>query len=309
MAGRRVSAREAAHFLRHWIYRDQTLTDLLRPAGWGILVVCLLGLAIAMPMDLARARERRHGRRRKGPELVTARRFTRRLRADGIGFVQRGHPLRPARALRIPRALESSHVLIMGDSGTGKSALIRQMLGQIETRGETAIVYDPALEYTAQFYTPARGDLSQSPDPAPYWTPEDEVRAPGGLPATSPFPTGTTITSSSPRPRAGFCAPADLKPTPEQPPHGSVTPDIDRRRADANAAMIDRRPRPSGAASASLNMVADTLKLLPAERTRACRGAGPRGRLTLAELPDQHGDAPRLVLPHQPGLDTPVLGD
>ncbi len=48
--------------------------------------------------------------------------------------------------VQIPRAVESSHLLIMGDWGTGKSALIRQILCQLEARGDTAIVYDPALE-------------------------------------------------------------------------------------------------------------------------------------------------------------------
>ena len=40
----------------------------------------------------------------------------------------------------------------MGDTGTGKSTLIRRILLQIEERGETAIVYDPALDYTPEFY-------------------------------------------------------------------------------------------------------------------------------------------------------------
>jgi ABC-type transporter Mla maintaining outer membrane lipid asymmetry ATPase subunit MlaF len=50
--------------------------------------------------------------------------------------------------LAIPRSFESSHFMVIGDSGTGKSALLRQVLIQIAKRGETAIVYDPALEYT-----------------------------------------------------------------------------------------------------------------------------------------------------------------
>src|SRR5437879_11553860 len=45
----------------------------------------------------------------------------------------------------------------MGDSGKGKSALIRQILLQIEQRGETAIVYDPATpaDYVPYFLTPS----------------------------------------------------------------------------------------------------------------------------------------------------------
>jgi len=73
---------------RHWIYNDQSPTDLAKPALWGGLGVFVLGLIVAIPKDAARARERKHGRRLKGPELVTARAFNRRTQADGIGFVQ-----------------------------------------------------------------------------------------------------------------------------------------------------------------------------------------------------------------------------
>ena len=67
--------------------------------------------------------------------------------------------------LRLPREIESSHLLVMGDSGKGKSALIRQILLQIEERGETAIVYDPATpaDYVPYFLTPSRGDLILNP--------------------------------------------------------------------------------------------------------------------------------------------------
>jgi hypothetical protein len=109
--------------LRGWIYRDQTLTDLAMPALWGSLAVFAIGLVIAIPKDIARARARRHGQRLKGPELVTAATLNRRTRADGIGFLQT--PSFVARLcgrrrwVRVPRAIESSHVLIMGDSGDG----------------------------------------------------------------------------------------------------------------------------------------------------------------------------------------------
>ena len=118
------------------------------------------------------------------------------MRADGIWFAQTPKlsakllGLQPA--LAIPRAIESSHVLIMGDSGTGKSALIRQLLCQLENRGDAAIVYDPALEYTPQFYTPERGDVILNPIDArsPYWSPGDELRheAEALTLATSLFP-------------------------------------------------------------------------------------------------------------------------
>src|SRR5437667_4714538 len=74
-------------FLGHWIYQDQTLTDLAEPALWGGLGVLLVGLVAAIQMDLARKRIRKHGRRLKGPELVTAGSFNRRNRSNGIGFL------------------------------------------------------------------------------------------------------------------------------------------------------------------------------------------------------------------------------
>ncbi len=171
-------------FLGHWIYQDQTLTDLAKPALWGGLGVLLMGLVVAIPMDSARKRIRKHGRRLKGPELVTARAFNRRNRSDGIGFLQQQsflqRVLRWKTWLRLPREIESSHILVMGDSGKGKSALIRQILLQIEERGETAIAYDPATpaDYVPYFLAPSRGDLILNPldQRMPYWTPGDELR-------------------------------------------------------------------------------------------------------------------------------------
>jgi len=82
--------------------------------------------------------------------------------------------------LRLPREIESSHILVMVIQAKAKSALIRQILLQIEERGETAIVYDPATpaDYVPYFLTSvARRFDSQSARPAmPYWTPGDELR-------------------------------------------------------------------------------------------------------------------------------------
>ncbi len=75
------------------------------------------------------------------------------------------------------RSNEWEHFLVIGDTGTGKSSLIRQLLIQIRERGETAIVYDPASEYLTQFFDPGRKDVLLNPLDArmPYWTPADEI--------------------------------------------------------------------------------------------------------------------------------------
>ena len=62
-------------FLRHWIYRDQEPLDLLRPGVWSGLAVCVVGLPIGIAKDAARTRQRKEGRRLKGPELLTADQF------------------------------------------------------------------------------------------------------------------------------------------------------------------------------------------------------------------------------------------
>jgi hypothetical protein len=301
-------------FLRQWIYRDQPLGRLLRPAVSAGLGMVIIGGLLALPFDLRRARERRHGRRLKGPELVSVTRFNRRVRADGVGFRQ----MRQDSCVRVPRGIESSHFLIMGDSGTGKSALIRQLLQQLAARGETAIVYDPALEYTGQFYNPTRGDVILNPLDArsPYWSPGDEWRhdAETLTLATSLFPDryhdNAFFTEG---PRRIFAHLLTYRPTPEalatwlRDEH-----ELDRRvRGTAYAAMIDRQaPAQRSGVLASLNMVADTLKLLPPARETTSRWSATTwatdrsGWLFLTSTPETR---PRLVPLTSLWLDTLVL--
>lgn len=173
-------------WLREAIYDGQKPWELLLDRAWRVgVIVLVFGLVVAIPRDRARLRVRKYGRRTKGPELVTAAQFNRSNQSDGIGFITKERRTfgefmlgREGGMVRIPRERESSHVMMMGDTGAGKSSLIRQILMQIEERGETAIVYDPALEYTPQFYEPGRGDVILNPVDArmPYWSPCDEVQ-------------------------------------------------------------------------------------------------------------------------------------
>jgi Type IV secretion-system coupling protein DNA-binding domain len=265
-------------FLGHWIYRDQTFMDFLLPALWGGLGVFCVGLLAAIPKDAARSREQKQGRRLRGPELVTARQFNRRNRSDGISFELTERTFtqqlfgRVAK-LRLPLAIERNHILIMGDTGTGKSTLIRRILLQIEERGETAIVYDPALDYTPEFYRPERGDAILNPldQRMPYWSPGDELLHPAEALtlATSLFPdrrNGNPFFVESPR--KIFAHLLTFHPTPEQLAWWMChEEEIDRRvKGTQYAAMIDRQaPAQRSGVLASLNMVADSLKLLPSK--------------------------------------------
>ena len=262
--------------LCHSIYHDQTLGDLAKLplfGGFGAFLLCLI---VAIPKDVARATARKNGRRLKGPELVTAAPFNRRNRSDGISFVQQQSLVEKLtgrkRHVRIPRAIESSHILIMGDTGTGKSVLTRRILMQVEERGETAIVYDPALEYTPQFLNPSRGDLVLNPldQRMPYWTPGDELRqdAEALTLAASLFPDRYNENPFFVEgPRKIFAHLLTFHPAPEELVWWMSHPEeIDRRvKGTEYAAMIDPQSAPQrNGVLGSLNMVADALKLLPA---------------------------------------------
>jgi type IV secretory pathway TraG/TraD family ATPase VirD4 len=255
--------------LAEWIYDGQTPDDLIRPAWIGALGIFVLGLVMAIPRDRARKRMLEHGRRLKGPQMVTVKEFNQWSGGSGIGFVT----TKRKQTLSIPRSFESSHVMIMGDSGAGKSILQRRVLLQIAERGETAIVYDPALEYTPQFFNPARGDLILNPLDArcPYWSPSDEVEheAEALTLATSLFP-------DKPRentffvegPRKIFAYLLTLKPTPEQLVWWmSHEDELDHKlKGTELATFIYRGAGPQrGGVLGALNMVADSLKLLPKE--------------------------------------------
>jgi len=177
-------------WLRRAIYADQSLWDLWRN-GW---YTCLLLLAILLPMaihkDRADHRQRLLGRVLKGANLATRSQFHRGARHhSGVGLrttasASLWESLRMRKdersIIRVARQHECEHFLIVGDTGTGKSSLIRQLLSQIRDRKETAIVYDPAREYLPQFLNEGRGDVVLNPLDArmPYWGPGDELLHP-----------------------------------------------------------------------------------------------------------------------------------
>ncbi len=174
--------------LQRVIYQGRTVWDLARPS-----ILCGLAVLILLPWAIAADRKEFHRLRkgvvRKGPVKVRAADFNERMGSDGIGFRTTEPPtiwerLQKTTAqppiVRIARRDETGHILLVGDSGSGKSSVIRQMLRQIRERDETAVVYDPELDFTPEFYDPARGDVVCNPIDArmPYWSISDEVRFP-----------------------------------------------------------------------------------------------------------------------------------
>jgi Type IV secretion-system coupling protein DNA-binding domain len=271
------------------VYADHEAWEFYQKPFYLSLAFFVLALFVAVPKDRARRMLYKHGRRLRGPELVTTAELNEKLGKskglrtqlpDGVMFINEEQTWTDklfrknlSRWARVPRDREAMHFLIVGDSGTGKSAAIRQMLAQIWERGEAAIVYDPAMEYLPQFYNEGRGDVILNPMDArcPFWSPGDEVphEAEALTLAASLFPDqGRENRFFVEAPRKIFAHLLNLKPTPQELTYWmSNAEEIDKRVEGTElAAMIDR-----GAANqrsgvlGSLNMIADAFKLLPKE--------------------------------------------
>lgn len=248
---------------------------------WMLVPVAAILAAIAMGYARHRreAKRMRRGQTLRGSELLSAAQFNRLKRGDGVGFSTRDTVSVPSlllgrsgrEVLRVAREEESSHFLLMGDTGTGKSSLIRQLLEQIADRGEAAIVYDPALEFTPQFYEPDRGDQILNPldTRMPYWSPGDEVqhKAEALAFAKSLFPDDRRDNRFFiEAPRRVFARLLSFKPTAADIAQWLQTPaEIDRRLAGTElASMIDASaPSQRAGVLASLSMVGESFQLIP----------------------------------------------
>ena len=189
-------------------------------------------------------------------------------RVSGIGFTTN----EKGAVLRIPQTAEAKHMQIMGDTGSGKSTLIKQLLQQIEDRGEVAIVYDPAGEFTERFFRKQRGDYILNPLDLrmPYWTPASELRTPAEARTIAASLYQSTEEKKNEfftqTPQKVFAHLLKYKPSPEQLVHWMSNEDeIDRRVEGTElASMIAKGAQQQrNGVLASLGLVADSLRLLP----------------------------------------------
>lgn len=186
-----LKPRAFATWLQRYIYRGQSLGTTLRwpVAGFGICLIMFV--AAGSFLDRAHNKEARNGRLLRGPGLISRWRFNWRTHGDGLRFRLDNwrNPLewlkagKSGRDLVIPRDKEAHHIQIAGDTGTGKSTLVRQIVSQIESRGEVAILFDPDREYIQEFFSESRGDwvLNPKDERCPYWPigaeADDEARS------------------------------------------------------------------------------------------------------------------------------------
>ncbi len=125
-------------YMRDVVYGGNILPAFFRSPLIIGAAIFLIAFPFAIWKDIARQKQLRYGRRLKGPEMLTPRRFNHAVRGDGIGFKIDGMH----RMLRIPARAEAQHMQIIGDTGAGKSSLLAQILRQVRSRGDSAIVYD-----------------------------------------------------------------------------------------------------------------------------------------------------------------------
>jgi hypothetical protein len=166
-------------WLRIHIYGGRTLAGVLRWPLSGFGITSLLLVLTGASFDRAHDREARNGRRLRGPGLISRWRFNRKVKGDGLRFRIENQRnllewLRPGESgkdLVIKRDREAHHIQIAGDTGTGKSTLVRQIIYQIEARKEAAIIFDPDREYIREFFREDRGDwvLNPKDERCPYW--------------------------------------------------------------------------------------------------------------------------------------------
>jgi hypothetical protein len=255
-------------YLRGVVYKGTSLIGFFQPPILGGLVVFLVLLPIAAFKDVQRQKQLKYGRRLKGPEMLTPQQFNKTMRGDGIGF--KTNDMTPM--LRIPARAEAQHMQIIGDTGAGKSALMFQVLRQVQSRGDAAIVYDPAREFVKRFYNPSRGDVILNPldKRCPYWGPADELRSRSEAKALAaslfqpPQDKKSEFFIESPQKIFAFLM--AYGPTPDELVEWMSNPEeIDRRlKGTEHAHLIDSRAHQQRAGVlASLGLVADSLRLLP----------------------------------------------
>lgn len=276
-------------YLQQEIYADQSLADYLKLPACVALAVLLVLLFIVGPLDRKRSIALLRGQRLSGTQQLSVAALNRRMRRreeisgpllDGVVFrdaarswLARQLNSYVRRGVYVPREREQQHIILMGDTGSGKSAAIRQTLLQVQERGELAIVYDPAGEYIRQFYRPERGDVILNPLDARclFYALADEIEddADAATLAASLFPERAReqpfFTDAA---RRLFAHLLRLRPTPDELVDWLSHPsEIDKRvrGTELETLLATNAPGQRNGVLASLNMVADALKLLPKE--------------------------------------------
>jgi type IV secretory pathway TraG/TraD family ATPase VirD4 len=165
-------------WLQKWIYGGSLLRGMFRWEMAGSFLTFLVFVGLGLWWDLKRREHARDGEHIRGTELLSWRQFNREVLSSksatpGVSFTVGNL----GQKVIIPRELEPYHFNIFGSTGMGKSTLIRELLYQIEWRGDVAVIYDTKGEYRDEFFSEERGDIILDPGDqrCPYWAIEAEA--------------------------------------------------------------------------------------------------------------------------------------
>ena len=255
-------------YLQNAVYGGDSLWTIFRlPISFG-LVALALQLPFSITKDIRRRKEMKYGRRLKGPFLVSPKGFNKAVQGDGIGIKTDDYE----KMMRIPLRVEDQHIELMGDTGSGKTSLIMQVLRQVQSRGHSAIVYDPACEFVQRFYSPERGDIILNPldRRCPYWGPAEELRRKAEAKAIAASLYQPTTDKKGEffveTPQKIFAHLLTFGPSPQELVAWMANPDeIDRRVQGTEMAMMIAKgaQQQRNGVLASLGLIADSLRMLP----------------------------------------------
>jgi hypothetical protein len=150
--------------LRTWLEKDVYAGDILSTfrvfgllfCGWFVLCV-----AVGVEYDRRRQRMGQWGVHVRGTRMVSRSRFNSES-PKPVGLTLRVGK-RSWQKIHIAEQFLAYHFGIFGATGRGKSTLIREILHQVQARGETAVIYDPKGEFRDEFYDESRGDSIYDP--------------------------------------------------------------------------------------------------------------------------------------------------
>jgi hypothetical protein len=162
-------------WMRDKIYGGRTVSDLWRHFLWSFGIgagVTLVGLVYFT----MRKRPEGDDETVRGPEVLTVPEINKHF-ASQRDWIGRKEELGiEICGVRLTKRAEASHILLLGDSGAGKSTVLRDAIAQIRERDEAAIIYDPEREFASDFFIPGKDMLLNPLDArSPYWDPWQEV--------------------------------------------------------------------------------------------------------------------------------------
>ncbi len=187
----KLSDKQANEWLRQAIYEGKTLTVLCRPAWLWALIIFLVGSVGGTVFYHVFQRRFVHGQQLRGTRELSPKQYQKEHRkhtgynlkvyAQQIDKLKDIFGLNPrAYLLTVPREEECEGMLLLGDTGTGKSQILHQFLDEIASREtfEAVVIYDPVGEFVEHHFRPET-DIILNPLDArsPYWNPAHESQA------------------------------------------------------------------------------------------------------------------------------------